>query len=86
MVGSIYNMGVWDNVAAAWVKAGVRRTLEGEAVVRLRYQETGLSSENGGCVGDRHIMVQRGSLQEAFIEARLGDLPKENTTAVQHVP
>ena len=28
MVGSIYNMGVWDKVAVAWVKAGVRRTLE----------------------------------------------------------
>ena len=32
MVGSIYNMDVWDKVAAVWVKAGVRRTLEGEAV------------------------------------------------------
>ena len=37
MVGSFYNMGVWDKVAAAWVKAGVCRTLEGEAVARLRY-------------------------------------------------
>ena len=32
MVGSIYNMGVWDKVAAARVKAGFHRTLEGEAV------------------------------------------------------
>ena len=95
MVGSIYNMGVWDKVAAAWVKAGVRRTLEGEAVA----QETGLSLENGGCVGDPHIVVGRclvflcilhccmamGRLQVAFIEARLGDLPKDNATAVQRV-
>ena len=51
MVGSIYNMGVLDKVAAAWVKAGVCRTLEGEAVARRRYQETGLSLEKGGCVG-----------------------------------
>ena len=29
MVGSIYNMGVWGKVAAAWVKAGVCRTFEG---------------------------------------------------------
>ena len=59
MVGSIYNMGVWDKVAAAWVKAGVRRTLEGEAVARRRYEETGLSLENWGCVGDPHIVVER---------------------------
>ena len=38
MQGSIYNMGVWDKVAAAWVKAGVRRTLEGEAVAPHRYR------------------------------------------------
>ena len=47
MLGSIYNMGVWDKVAVARVKAGVRRTLEGEAVARCCYQETGLSLENG---------------------------------------
>ena len=99
MVGSIYNIGVWDKVAAAWVKAAVRHTLEREAVARRRYQETGLSLENGGCVGDPHVVVQRclvvlcilhccmamGRLQAAFIEARLGDLPKDNAVAVQHV-
>ena len=37
MGGSIYNMCVWGNVAAATVKAGVRRTFEGEAVDRLCY-------------------------------------------------
>ena len=36
MVGSIYNMGVWDKFAVAWVKAGVRCTLQGEAVARYR--------------------------------------------------
>ena len=95
IMGSIYNMSVWDKVAAAWVKAGVGRTLEGEAVARLRYQETGLNLENGVCVGDPHIVVERclvflcilhccmamGRLQVAFIEARLGDLPKDNATA-----
>ena len=99
MVGSIYNMGVWDKVAAALVKAGVRRTLEGEAVAHRRYQDTGLSLENGGCVGDQHIVVERclvflcilhccmamGRLQVAFIEACLGDLPKDNAVAVQRV-
>ena len=101
MVGSIYNMGVWDKVAAAWVKAEVRHTLEGEAVARLRYHVTGLSLENGGggCVGDLHIVVERGliflciltccmamgHLHVAFIKARLGDLAKDNAVAVQRV-
>ena len=85
-VGSIYNMNVWDKVAGAWLKAGVRRTLEGEAVGRRRYQETGLRLENGGCLGEPHVVVERclvflcilhccmamGCLQVAFIEARLG--------------
>ena len=43
-------MGVWDKVAAAWVKADARRTLEGEAVARHRFREIGLSLENGGCI------------------------------------
>ena len=90
---------MWDKAAAAWVKAWVRCTLEGEAVARLRYQETGLSLENGGCVGDPHVVVGRclvflcilhccmatGRLQVAFIEARRGDLPKDNGVAVQRV-
>ena len=99
MVGSIHNMGVRDKAAAAWVRAEVRRTLEGEAVARHRYQETGLNSENGGCVGDPHVVAERclvfpcmlhscmamGCLQIAFIGARLGDLPKDNAVAVQRV-
>ena len=99
MVGSIPNMGVWDKVAAARVKAEVRRTLEGEAVARRHYQETGLSLENAGCVGDLHVVVERclvflcilhcwmamGRLEVAFIEVRLEDLPKDNTVAVQRV-
>ena len=99
MVDSIYNMRVWDKVAAAWVKAGVRRTLEGESVARRRYHETGLSLEDGGCVGDPHVVVERclvflcilhccmamGRLQVAFIEACLGDLPKDNAVGVQRV-
>ena len=99
MVGSIYNMGVWDKFAAAWAKADLRRTLDGGAVARGRYQETGLSLENGGCVGDPHVVAERclvflcilhccmamGRLQVAFIEARLGDLPKNNALVVQRV-
>ena len=30
VVGSIYNMGVWDKVAAAWVNVATRRTLDRE--------------------------------------------------------
>ena len=30
MVGSIYNMGVWDKVEAAWVNVASRRTLDRE--------------------------------------------------------
>ena len=99
MVGSIYNMGVWDKVVAALVKAEVRRTLEGHAVSRRHYQATGLSLENGGCVGDLHVVAERclvylcilyccmamGRLQVAFIEARLGDLPKDHAVGVQLV-
>ena len=99
MVGSICNVGVWDKVAAAWVKAGVRHTLEGVAVARVRYQETGLGLENGGYVGDPQIVVEpclvflciihscmaMGRLQGALIEARVGGLPKDNATAVQRV-
>ena len=99
MVGSIYNMGVWDKVAAVWVKADVRRTFEGELVARPRYQETGPGLQNVGCVGDPHVVAEQclvflcilhccmamGRLQVAFIEARLGDLPKDNAMAVQRV-
>ena len=64
-----------------------------------RYQLTGRSLENGGCIGEPHLQVERclvflcilhccmamGRLQVAFIEARLEDLPKENTEAVQRL-
>ena len=80
-------------------EGGVRRTLEEEAVAHRRYQETGLSLENGRCVGDLHIVAEpclvflcmlhccmaMGRLQVAFIEALLGDLPKDNAAAVQRV-
>ena len=48
LVGSIYNMGVWDKVAAAWVNLATRRTLDREEAVHLRYKETGRSLEKGG--------------------------------------
>ena len=99
LVGSIYNMGMWDKVAAAWVNVATRRTLDREKATRLRYKESGRSLENGGCIGDPHIVVDRcvvflcilhccmaiGGLQVAFIETRLVDLPKENADAVQRV-
>ena len=94
LVGSIYNMGVWDKVAAAWVNVATRRTLDREEAARRRYKETGRSLENGGCIGDPHIVVDRcmvflcilhccmaiGRLQVAFIETRLVDLPKRTPT------
>ena len=99
LVGSIYNIGVWDKIAAAWVNLGTQHTLEREEAARRRYKETGRSLENGGCTGDPHIVVDRcvvflcilhccmaiGRLQVAFIETRLVDLPKENADAVQRV-
>ena len=99
LVGSIYNMGVCDKVVAAWVNVATRRTLAREEAARRRYKETGRSLENGGCIGDPHIVADRcmvflcilhccmaiGRLQVAFIETRLVDLPKENTDAVQRV-
>ena len=59
LVGSIYNVGVWDKVAAAWVNAATRRTLDRAEAARLRYKETGRSLETGGCIGDSHIVVDR---------------------------
>ena len=93
LVGSVYNIGVWDKVAEAWVNVVTRRTLDCEVVARRRYKETSRSLENGGCIGDPHIVVDRciiflcilhccmaiGRLQAAFIETHLVDLPKENT-------
>ena len=98
-VGSIYNTGVWDKVAAAWVNVATRRTLDREEAAHRRYKETGRSLENGGCIGHPHIVVDRwvvflcilhscmaiGRLQVAFIDTRLVDLPKENADAVQRV-
>ena len=99
LVGSIFNMGVWDKVAAAWVNVETRRTLDREEAARRRYKETGRSLANGGCIVDPHIVVDRcmvfpcilhccmaiGRLQVAFIETRSVYLPKENTDAVQRV-
>ena len=100
MVGSIYNIGVWDRGAATWVNTATRRTLQEEAAARVRYKETGRSLDNGGCIEDPHIVVDRclvflcilhccmamGRLNEvAFIEARLEALPKDTTEAVQRI-
>ena len=99
LVGSIYNIGVWDKVAAAWVNVATRGTLDREKAARLRYKETSRNLENGGCIGDPDIVVNQcvvflcilhccmaiGRLQVAFIETRLVDLPKENDGAVQRV-
>ena len=99
MVESIYNMGVWDKGAAAWVTTATRRTLREEAAARMRYKETGRSLDNGGCKGDPHIVVdrclvflcilhcciRRGRLQVAFIEACLEALLKDTTEAVQWI-
>ena len=98
-VGSIYNMGVWDKAAAAWWRVDVRRTLDNEAAARHQYQVTGRSLDNGGCIAEPHIVVDRcwvspcilnccmaiGRLQVAFVKARLESLPKENAEAVQRL-
>ena len=84
-VGFIYNMGVWDKAGATWLWVDVRRTLDNEADARLQYQVTGRSLDNGGCIAEPHIVVDRcwvflcilhccmaiGRLQVAFVEARL---------------
>ena len=89
-VGSIYNMGVWDK-AATCLQVDVRRTLDNEAAARHQYQVTGRSLDNGGCIAEPHIVVDRclvflciryccmaiSWLQVAFVEARwLGGLHK----------
>ena len=84
---------------AAWVNVLTRCTLDREEAACLRYKDTGRSLENGGCIGDPHIVVDQwvvflcilhccmaiGRLQVAFIQTRLVDVPKENTDAVQRV-
>ena len=42
MVGSIYNMGDWDQGAAAWVSTTTRCTLREEAAACLRYNFRGM--------------------------------------------
>ena len=98
-VGSIYNMGMWDKAAAAWLRVDVRRTLDNEAASRHQYQVTGRSLDNGGCIAEPHIVVDWcwvflcilhccmaiGRLQVAFLEARLESLPKENAEAMQRL-
>ena len=95
----MYNMGLWDIGVVACVNVGALRTLTGEAAAGLAYPDTGRSWENGGGIGEPHIVVERclvslcilhyymafDHMQVAFIEARLSDLPKENTPALQHV-
>ena len=53
-VVSIYNMGVWDRL-----RVDVRRTLYNEAAARHQYQVTGRSLDNGGCIAEPHIVVDR---------------------------
>ena len=83
LVGSAYSIGVSGKGAAAWVNVGTMCTLAGEAAARLHYPDTGRSLENGGCIGDPHIVVERclvflcilhycmaiGCLLAAFIQA-----------------
>ena len=67
-------------------------------MARHRNQETGLSLENGGgCKGSTHCggavlglpmhpsLLHGRRLQVAFMEARLGNRPKDNAVAMQHV-
>ena len=98
-VRSIYNIGLWDKAAARWLRLDVRRNLNNEAAARRQYQVTGQSLDNGRCIPEPHIVVDRcwvflcilhccmaiGRLQVAFVEARLESLPKENSEAVQQL-
>ena len=66
---------------------------------RHQYQMTGVSLDNGGCIVETHIVVDRcwfflcilrccmaiGRFQVAFVEARKESLPKENAEAVQRL-
>ena len=75
----------------------VRHTLDNEAASRHQYQMTRRSLDNGGCIAEPHVVVDRcwvflcilhccraiGRLRIAFVEARLESLPKENAEAVQ---
>ena len=58
-VGSIYNIGVWAKVAATWLRVDVRRTLDSKGAACRKYQVTGRSLDNGGCIAEPHIVVDR---------------------------
>ena len=58
-VGSIYNMGMWDKAAATWLRVHVHWTLDTEAAACRQYEETGRSLDNGGCIGEPHILVDQ---------------------------
>ena len=82
-VGSIYNIGVSNNTLGAWVRVHERCTLALEAAARICYRKTGPRLDDGGCVGEPHIVLEPGfvflcilhccmaigRLQVAFIEA-----------------
>ena len=96
-VGSIYNMGVWDKAATAWLRVKRRHILDNKSAARRQHQVTGRSLDNVGCIAEPHIVVDRcwvflcilhcsmaiGRLQVAFVEVRLEELPKENAEAMQ---
>ena len=58
-VGSIYNMGVWDKAVATCLRVDVCRALYNEAAARHQYQVTGRILDNGGCIAEPHIVVDR---------------------------
>ena len=70
-VGSIYNTGVWDKAAAAWLRVDVRRTLDNEAAARHQYRVTGPSLENGGALNFKRYVCMCVCLCLKFKRLRL---------------
>ena len=82
-----------------WLRLEVRRTLDKEAADHYQYQVMGRSLDNGGCIAEPPILVDRcwvflcilhscmaiDRLAVAFVKARLEVLPKENGEAVQRL-
>ena len=59
MPRSIYNMGVWDKSAVAWVHIEDQRTLARSQKACCCYQEECRSLENEGCAREPHVLVER---------------------------
>ena len=98
-LGSIFNEAVRDNTAKQWNDIAARRTIQTDATKHPRYQVTGKSLDAAGCTGEPLLVIARnrvflcilhccmafGGLPVAYLEARVGNHPREVAGEVQKI-